>query len=86
MFDHSMAINSNDPLLPELQTRYPDGIVVYEDLDPTTEVIAKDIFDFIAELFEKGWSNDKYKIPAGKITLERVRVWETPQSWAEYGF
>ena len=85
MFDHSMAINSNDPLLPELQTRYPDGIVVYEDLDPTTEVIAKDIFDFIAELFEKGWSNDKYKIPAGKITLERVRVWETPQSWAEYG-
>lgn len=85
MFDHSMAINSTDPLLPELQKRYPDGIVVYEDKDPTTEVMAKDIFDFISDLFEKGWSDDQYKIPAKKITLERVRVWETPQSWAEFG-
>ena len=84
MFDHSMAINSKDPLLPALQRQAPDGLIIYDDQDPTTEVIAADIFAFVEEVFAKGWKNDKYFIPAGKITLERVRISETPNSWAEH--
>lgn len=89
MFDHSMAINSNDPARPELEARYPEGLVIYEDQDPTTEVIAADVFAFVEEVFQKGWkgtskSGVTYTIPAGKVRLERVRVWETETSWAEY--
>ena len=90
MFDHSMALNSNDPMLPMLQKMAPEGIVVYEDQDPTTEVIAADIFAAVAEILEAGWEGKsetgvKYNIPAKRVTLERVRVWETPSSWAEFG-
>lgn len=89
MFDHSMALNSKDPLLASLQKHSPDGIIVYDDQDPTTEVIAADVFAFVEEIFAKGWqgksdSGTEYRIPAGRITLERVRVSETADSWAEY--
>lgn len=90
IFDHSMAINSSDPLVPMLSKLYPDGVVIYEDQDPTTEVMARDIFEMVADLLKKGWegtakSGAVYKIQAGRVTLERVRLWETPNSWAEFG-
>ncbi len=84
-YDHAMAVNSNDPLIEAIRQVHPDSLIVFEDTDPTTEAMAKDIFDFIFALFENGWGNNQYEIPAKKIILERVRVWETPQSWAEYG-
>lgn len=89
-YDHAMAINSNDPLRADLERIHQGCTVVFEDVDPTTEVIAKDIFDFVAGVFATGFegkskSGASYEIPAGVVTLERVRVWETPSSWAEYG-
>jgi 6-pyruvoyltetrahydropterin/6-carboxytetrahydropterin synthase len=85
-YDHAMAVNSNDPMLPALRELYPeDAVVVFEDTDPTTEVIAKEIFDFVDRILSNGFRQDLYSIPAGKIRLQRVRVWETPSSWAEYG-
>lgn len=90
IFDHSMAINSDDPLLPSLQQFYPEGVVIYENQDPTTEIMARDIFEMIHEILQKGWSGKSssgtsYSIPAGRVKLERVRLWETGTSWAEYG-
>lgn len=90
-FDHAMAINSNDPLLPHLQSLYPaSAMVIFEDQEPTTEAMAKRIFDFAGAVFQNGFegagkSGATYVIPAGKVRLERIRVWETPTSWAEYG-
>ena len=79
-----MAINSNDPLRESIAATHPDSLSVFEGVDPTTEVIAKEIFDFIEAQLNVGFASDGYSIQPGKVKLERVRVWETPSSWAEY--
>ena len=90
--DHAMAINSDDPSLEALRAA-SERIVVFENVDPTTEILAKAVFDFVAERI----ASDKpvidpnsdtgepthYTFPKG-LTLERVRVTETSTSWAEY--
>lgn len=87
-FDHALAINSQDPLLPQLQTR-GDRVVVFAEQDPTTEVLAKDLFDFLAAELRAGRAyrdgqGVEYRLRPG-VRLERVRVSETTSSWAEYG-
>lgn len=89
-FDHSMALNSADPLRDDMERVYPGSTVVFDEIDPTTEVMAKHIFDFVADVLSKGFegqsgSGAKYRIEASAVRLERVRVGETPNSWAEYG-
>jgi 6-pyruvoyltetrahydropterin/6-carboxytetrahydropterin synthase len=84
-YDHRMAINSSDPLRADIERVHPDSMIIFEGQDPTTEVIAKEIFDFLADQLSKGFEHKGYKIPADTVRLERVRVWETPSSWAEYG-
>jgi len=88
-FDHAICINSKDPLLPALQSRPGARLIVYENTDPTTEVLAKHMFDYIQELLRKDVT---YPTAEGKpayrigpqVKLERVRVSETSTTWAEY--
>ena len=90
-YDHSMAVNSSDPFLPTLQGQYGDeAIVVFEDQEPTTEAMTFRLFTEISAILDAGFqgaakSGVVYAIPAGSVRLERIRVWETPDSWAEYG-
>ncbi len=84
-FDHRMAINSNDPLRAEMERVYPGSTLVFEDMDPTTEAMAKHIYDHVAETLRQGFERGNYRIPPGVVQLDRVRVGETPTSWAEYG-
>jgi 6-pyruvoyltetrahydropterin/6-carboxytetrahydropterin synthase len=86
-YDHAMAVNANDPLRGEMERVYPGSTIVFEHGDPTTEAIAKDIFDFTSRTLQDGYRSPDgaYHISAGSCTLERVRVSETPSSWAEYG-
>ena len=83
--DHAMALNSGDPLLASMQGVYPQSLVIFENEDPTTEVLARWLFQTVDRILKEGFSEGHYTIPAGSVTLERVRVWETPNSWAEYG-
>lgn len=84
-YDHSMAVNSEDGLLPTLRELYPpDAFIVFEGQEPTTEVIAHDIYTFVSGVLREGFSHGSYQIPAGRVTVERIRVWETPTSWAEF--
>lgn len=88
--DHTMAVNSNDPLRGDMERIYPNSTVVFENVDPSTEVLAKYIFDFTENLLSSGFESKSpngtlYKIPSNRVSLERVRVGETPNSWAEYG-
>jgi len=90
LLDHAMAMNSEDPFLPEMQSRFPDGVVVYENQDPTTEVMAYKFYQSVAKILATGWQGldinvTKYSIPGGRATVDRVRVWETPNAWAEFG-
>ena len=97
--DHAMAVNSLDPRirqeLPNVQSVAVGGAdpllgrtVVFEGQDPTTEVMARSIFDYLVELIRSGTEirgeGRMYRFPPG-VTVERVRVTETSTSWAEYG-
>lgn len=89
-FDHAMVVSSAEPLLPALRDLYPAGVIVFEGTEPTTEAIARNIFDFAQKLLAEGCQKTSaggvvYGIAPGRVTLERVRVWETPSTWAEYG-
>ncbi len=51
--DHAMAVNSNDPVRERLGAA-GERVVVFQDRDPTTEVLAKHIFDHVAGLIASG--------------------------------
>ncbi len=83
--DHSMAMNKADPMVKALEPMR-DRLVLFE-ADPTTEVFAKSIFEFLrSEIAQnKTYHDDRgdpYRFPA-TVRLERVRVTETSSSWAE---
>ena len=88
-FDHAICVNSSDPLLPALKDRPGIRLIVFNQTDPTTEVMARHIFDHIktairADLvYPSADGKSAYKLKSS-IKLERVRVWETRSSWAEY--
>ena len=88
-FDHAICVNSRDPFLPALKAQEGARVIVFNDTDPTTEVMARHIFGFIAGALK---SDASYFAPGARasyrvgkqVRLERVRVWETVESWAEY--
>ena len=88
-FDHALCINSSDPMLPLLRTMPGIRIITYNQTDPTTEVMAKQMFDYVKQALRRDVAypdaagKPTYRIGAG-VQLERVRVWETRTSWAEY--
>jgi 6-pyruvoyltetrahydropterin/6-carboxytetrahydropterin synthase len=86
--DHAMALNSKDPHLDAFRGIDGERTLVFDDEDPTTEVLARWIFANVAERLAAGASITSpggvaYRIPS-ELELERVRVWETRSSWAEY--
>lgn len=89
-YDHAMAVNSEDPSLPMLLERFGDeAVVVFENQEPTTEAMAERLFIAIAAILREGFtgrgkSGVEYAIAPGAVRLERLRVWETPDSWAEF--
>jgi 6-pyruvoyltetrahydropterin/6-carboxytetrahydropterin synthase len=85
--DHAMALNSEDPHLESLKA-VGDRVLVFDGEDPTTEVLTRWIFNGVAERLAAAGEVEsdggvQYRIPAD-LELERVRVWETRTSWAEY--
>lgn len=73
-YDHTFALNTADPRFAELRAAYGERIVPFEHIDPTTEALARAIFDAV-----------RAKLAANPgVRLERVRVTETATSWAEY--
>lgn len=86
-FDHALCVSAADPHLAKLRS-FDERIVVFEEGDPTTERMARRLFEHLAGLLAAGAvyetaAGARYSIRPG-VRLERVRVWETPSSWAEY--
>jgi len=88
-YDHALMVNEHDPILESLTDEQRSRIIVCEGEDPTTEVMARRIYEHVSGILDKGGS---YQDPEGSVftlrpglTLERVRVTETSSSWAEYG-
>ncbi|MEM9374262.1 MAG: 6-carboxytetrahydropterin synthase, partial [Planctomycetota bacterium] len=88
-YDHALAVNSEDPVLGQLCETNRTRVIVFENQDPTTEAMARRIFDFVTGQIALGASfrdeqGNSFELSSG-LTLERVRVTETSSSWAEYG-
>jgi len=85
-FDHAMCINTKDPIYNTFKKAYGDRVIGFNDTDPTTEVIAKMIFDKVQDSLNQYTKKKRQTYPLSKeVRLIRVRVWETSTSWAEYG-
>ncbi|MCK4873724.1 MAG: 6-carboxytetrahydropterin synthase [Phycisphaerales bacterium] len=86
-WDHALLVNSDDPVRESLGA-LGERIVVFQGRDPTTEVLAEYIFTFLSTRIASdptysSATGGSYRFPAG-LKLDRVRVWETSSSWAEY--
>jgi 6-pyruvoyltetrahydropterin/6-carboxytetrahydropterin synthase len=82
-------VNANDPFVETLPEQYRARLIVLDNEDPTTEVLARRIYEYVSAQIKEGGS---YTDPSGNrftlpthLVLERLRVSETSTSWAEYG-
>lgn len=84
-FDHAMCMNVADPMYQEMKARYGEQIIGFEQVDPTTEVLAKAVYDHLqGRLGDPELASQmKYPLQTG-VRVVKVRVWETSSSWAEY--
>ncbi len=83
--DHSMCINTADPKYSDLKTAYGERVIGFKDVDPTTEVMAKYVYDFFNKALGGAKSASGAKFPVQKsVRVVKVRLWETSNSWAEY--
>jgi 6-pyruvoyltetrahydropterin/6-carboxytetrahydropterin synthase len=83
--DHAMCMNTADPAYGEFVQRFGERVIGFENQDPTTEVMARTIFDHTAKALEAYRRREDARYPlAPGVKLCRVRVWETASSWAEY--
>jgi 6-pyruvoyltetrahydropterin/6-carboxytetrahydropterin synthase len=83
--DHAICVNTADPAYAELRKRFGDRVVPFENEDPTTEVMAREIFQaFAKRLSDYAATTDTTYPLDRRVRLVSVRVWETASSWAEY--
>ena len=82
-FDHAFALNTADARYAELRAAYGEGIVPFDNEDPTSEVLARTLFRAIREKLA-AVSADATHAVAPTVRLERIRITETATSWAEY--
>jgi 6-pyruvoyltetrahydropterin/6-carboxytetrahydropterin synthase len=84
-FDHALCMNTADPAYAEFKARYGERVIGFEQQDPTTELLARTIFDHTtAALAAYAQRDDTPYRLRPNVRLCRVRVWETSSSWAEY--
>jgi len=88
-YDHALMVHSGDPILGSLSDEQKSRVIVCEGEDPTTEVMARRIYEHVSATLAacgsyKDDQGNTFALGAG-LTLERVRVTETSSSWAEYG-
>ena len=84
-YDHALCLNTDDPMFTLLRKVYGDLVIGFKNQDPTTEVVARTMFDQITAKLAKLARKPRARYPIKpSVRLVRVRVWETPHAWAEY--
>lgn len=84
-FDHALCMNTSDRNFAQMQAAFGERIIAFQNQDPTTELLAKSIYDELVRAIAayQASANTKYPIST-TIRIAKVRVWETSSSWAEY--
>jgi 6-pyruvoyltetrahydropterin/6-carboxytetrahydropterin synthase len=75
-WDHAFLVYEQDRAVAEFLRGLPDHKTVVLDCIPTAENLAKRAFDTLAPLIERKYGKN--------LRLRKVRLYETPNSWAEY--
>lgn len=84
-WDHSLAMNTDDPQFEMMRRAYGDRIIAFEGAEPTTEVMAKTLFDTCSDRLRAYLEREVSSYPLSpSVRLVSVKVWETSSSWAEY--
>jgi 6-pyruvoyltetrahydropterin/6-carboxytetrahydropterin synthase len=84
-WDHALCVNTVDPEFAYLQRTYGERVVAFTATDPTTEVMARTIFETLQQQLTAEALNPAAEYPVPRdIRVERVRVSETATSWAEF--
>ena len=84
-FDHALCMNTEDPQYAHFKRVYGPRVIGFEREDPTTEVLARAVFEHLRGQLEEYVKGPQHGYPVrATVCLERVRVWETTSSWAEY--
>jgi len=84
-YDHAMCMNTDDPAYAIFKERFGERVIGYESEDPTSEVLARDIYTHLKQSLQ-----DYCQSPTGDFPLRdtvkvvSVKLWETSSSWAEY--
>jgi 6-pyruvoyltetrahydropterin/6-carboxytetrahydropterin synthase len=85
-YDHAMCMNTADPGFEEFRERYGERVIPFDNEDPTTEVIAREVYHTLQSKLQD-LTEDKetdYPFRNAEVRVVKVRVWETSSSWAEY--
>ncbi|HVQ20609.1 MAG TPA: 6-carboxytetrahydropterin synthase [Terrimicrobiaceae bacterium] len=83
--DHAICVNTADPAYSELRARYGEKVIRFDNEDPTTEVMARVIFEqFVKRLESYSGMAAPGNAAEKEVRLVSVKVWETASSWAEY--
>ena len=85
VFDHALCVNTRDPMYATLKKAYGDRVVGFKNEDPTTEVVARTLFNSIRAILQAQAKKKGARYPLRRgVRLVRVRIWETAHGWAEF--
>ncbi|MDO8541384.1 MAG: 6-carboxytetrahydropterin synthase [Opitutaceae bacterium] len=82
-YDHAFALNTADPRFTEFRTAYGDRVLGFVKTDPTSEVLARELFCELRAQLAAAAADAEFPVNH-RVRLERVRVSETASTWAEY--
>jgi len=84
-WDHALCINTEDPQFAFFRETYGDRVIPFEKADPTSEVMARAVFEELKRRLAEAALNPATRpVLSRAVRIERVRVTETSSSWAEY--
>ncbi len=76
VWDHAFLVYRGDKVVLDFLNTLPNHKTVVLDVVPTAENLAKVAFDLLADAYRDTYGNH--------LKLERVRLFETPNNWADY--
>lgn len=84
-YDHAICMNTDDPAYAEFKARYGERVIGFDSEDPTTEILARDIFQHLRKSLDAYRAGEETGFPLrDSVRVVSVKVWETSTSWAEY--
>lgn len=83
-FDHALCMNTQDKHFELFRRIYGERIIPFDQSDPTSEAMARVVFLHAREALQRAAAGGGLYPVRPCVKLERVRVWETSSSWAEY--